>query len=112
MELERGSMNRYQDMLAGMVTFFLFMVFGGGSIVHLIHCGDYRKAVYRVDLTTEGLEPDGFDLHACGCTSQPPPADLAGVNPEASEYGSLRPWTVGTCWNSEVLEPRRLEGCT
>ena len=35
--------------------------------------------------------------------SQPP---LAGVHPEASEYGSLRPWnlgtsqtwTVGTCW--------------
>ena len=43
------------------------MVFGESSIVHLIHCGDYCKAVYRVDSMTEGLEPDHSDLHASGC---------------------------------------------
>ena len=66
MKLECGSMTRYQDMLAGMV-FFPFMVFGEISIVHLIDSGKYWKAVYRVDSTTEGLEPDHSDLHACGC---------------------------------------------
>ena len=39
------------------------MVFGEGSIVHLIQCGDYCRAVYRVDSTTEGFEPYHDTLH-------------------------------------------------
>ena len=43
--------------------FFLFMVCGDGSIVHN-SAGGPLTAVYRDDLTTEGLEPD-HDSFAC-----------------------------------------------
>ena len=45
------------------VVLFLLMVFGEGLIVHLIRQDDRCSAVYRGELTTEGLRASSRILH-------------------------------------------------
>ena len=45
------------------VVLFLLMVFGEGLIVHLIRKVESCSAVYRVELTTEGLRASSRILH-------------------------------------------------